>query len=152
MLWVMDSTPPLANVITLGVRDIARERDFYRRFGWPIVTDDGNFVVFELRGMVLALFPLEQLARDAHAPEASAVPGIRSSLIISVDRPDDVDKVAEQARAAGATITKEPTDAEFFEGRDCYFADPEDNYWEIAWAPGTNAVVAAARRAANLPV
>ena len=29
-------------------------------------------------------------------------------------------------------------------------ADPEDNYWEIAWAPGDNAIVAAARRAARI--
>ena len=60
-----------------------------------------------------------------------------------------VDELARRARAAGATLTKEPTDAEFFEGRDAYFADPEGNYWEIAWAPDTNPVVAAARRAAS---
>jgi predicted lactoylglutathione lyase len=48
-------------------------------------------------------------------------------------------------------VTKEPTDAEFFEGRDAYFADPEGNCWEIAWAPDTNPVVAAARRAASQP-
>jgi hypothetical protein len=47
-------------------------------------------------------------------------------------------------------VTKEPTDAEFFEGRDAYFADPEGNYWEIAWARADNPVVAAARRAAGL--
>src|SRR5262249_37078356 len=43
----------------------------------------------------------------------------------------------------------EPTNAEFFEGRDAYFADPEGNYWEIAWAPDTNPVVAAARAASQ---
>jgi hypothetical protein len=48
-------------------------------------------------------------------------------------------------------VTKEPTDAEFFQGRDAYFADPEGNYWEIAWAPDTDPVVAAARRAASQP-
>jgi len=48
-------------------------------------------------------------------------------------------------------VTKEPADAELFQGRDPYFADPEGNYWEIARAPGTNLVVAAARRAASQP-
>jgi uncharacterized protein len=48
-------------------------------------------------------------------------------------------------------VTKEPTDAELFQCRDAYFADPEGNYREIAWAPGTNLVVAAARRAASQP-
>jgi len=60
-----------------------------------------------------------------------------------MDRPGDVDELASRARAASATVTKEPTDAEFFEGRDAYFADPEGNYREIAWASGTNPVVAA---------
>ena len=55
-----------------------------------------------------------------------------------------------RAREAGGTITKEPTDAEFFEGRDAYFADPEGNFWEIAWAAPDNPVVLAARRAAGL--
>ena len=77
--------------------------------------------------------------------------GIRSAVIITVDRPGEVDELARAARAAGATVTKEPTDAEFFEGRDACFADPEGNYWEIAWTPGTNPVVAAGRRPAGQP-
>ena len=72
-------------------------------------------------------------------------------MIISVDRAADVDNLAAQARAAGATLTKGPTAAEFFEGRDAYFADPEGNYWEIAWSADSNPVVAAARRAAGQP-
>ncbi len=53
-------------------------------------------------------------------------------------------------RAAGGTLTKSPTDPEFFVGRDAYFADPEGNYWEIACAPADHPVVVAARRAAGL--
>jgi uncharacterized protein len=43
-----------------------------------------------------------------------------------------VDALVRRAREAGATVTKEPTYAEFFEGRDAYFADPAGNYWEVA--------------------
>jgi hypothetical protein len=46
-------------------------------------------------------------------------------------------------------LTKPPTDPDFFQGRDAYFADPEGNYWEIAWARDDNPVSAAARRAAG---
>lgn len=145
----MASQPPLANIITLGVHDFAQERSFYQRLDWPIVLDSDNFAVFELRGALLALFPLDQLARDANTPAASSSSGIRTSVIITVDREADVDELAAHARAAGATLTKEPTDAEFFEGRDAYFADPESNYWEIAWSPTSNPVTAAARRAAG---
>jgi uncharacterized protein len=149
--FAMASQPPLANIITLGVHDFARERAFYQQLGWPIVVDSDDFLVFELRGALLALFRLDQLARDAHTQAAPSSPGIRTSVIICVDRAAEVDELAAHARAAGAPLTKEPTDAEFFEGRDAYFADPEGNYWEIAWSADSNPVVAAARRAAGQP-
>jgi len=38
------------------------------------------------------------------------------------------------ARAAGAEVVKEAHDA-FWGGRSGYFADPEGNRWEVAWAP-----------------
>ncbi len=145
----MAPPPPLANILTLGVHDLVREREFYQQLGWPIVLDSDDFIVFELRGALLALFPLGKLARDAHTQAAPSSPGIRTSVIISVDRATDVDELAAHARAAGATLTKEPTDAEFFDGRNAYFADPEGNYWEIAWSADNNPVVAAARRAAG---
>jgi predicted lactoylglutathione lyase len=141
--------PPLANVITLGVQDLSRERQFYEDLGWPTVMNSDDFVVFELRGALLALFPLDQLGRDAHATPERGRGGIRSAVIITVDRAEDVDAITAQARAAGATVTKQPVDAEFFEGRDAYFADPEGNYWEVAWVAGRNPVVDAARRAAG---
>jgi predicted lactoylglutathione lyase len=143
------SQPPLANLITLGVHDLVAERGFYRRLGWPVVLDSEDFVVFELRGAVLALFPRAELARDAHAQPAPPSAGIACSVIITVDRPEDVDELAAHAAAAGATLTKQPTDPEFFAGRHAYFADPEGNYWEIAWARDANPVTAAARRAAG---
>ncbi|MDX6308462.1 MAG: uncharacterized protein QOI06_1508 [Nocardioidaceae bacterium] len=54
-------------------------------------------------------------------------------------------------RGAGARVTKEPVDAEFFTGRSAYLCDPENNFFEIAWADmPTNPVVIASRRAAGL--
>jgi Glyoxalase/Bleomycin resistance protein/Dioxygenase superfamily len=55
-----------------------------------------------------------------------------------LSEPEEVDELADRARRAGGTLTKEPVDAEFFVGRDAYFSDPEGNYWEIAWAPPDN--------------
>ncbi len=141
---------PLANVVTLGVQDFAAQRDFYRRLGWPLAYDSDDFVVFELRGTLLALFPVEKLAADSHARPERGRGGIRFSIIINVEKPEDVDALAARVRQAGGTLTKEPVDAEFFVGRDAYFADPEGNFWEIAYAPQDNPVVIAARRAAGL--
>jgi uncharacterized protein len=146
----MDQQLPLANIITLGVSDFAREREFYRRLGWPHAFDSGAFTVFELRGALVALFGIDQLGTDARATPERGHGGIRSSVIITVDGPEEVDALVRRAREAGATVTKEPTDAEFFEGRDAYFADPEGNYWEVAWAASDNPVTAAARRAAGI--
>jgi hypothetical protein len=145
----MSNDPPLANIVTLGVSDLDRQRDFYRRLGWPPVLDTDDFVVFEMRGALLALFGVDDLGRDAHAAPERGRGGIRSSIIITVDRAEDVDELTERARAAGAHVSKEPVAAEFFEGRDAYFADPEGNYWEVAWSAADNPVLAAARRVAG---
>jgi predicted lactoylglutathione lyase len=142
--------PPLANIVTLGVRDFGALRDFYRRLGWPQVLDSDDFAVFELRGALLALFPVDKLASDAGAEPETSGGGIRFAIIISVDSPEKVDELAGRVRQAGGTLTKEPVDAEFFTGRDAYFADPEGNYWEIAWASADNPVSVAARRAAGI--
>jgi uncharacterized protein len=144
---------PLANVITLGVHDIPRMRAFYHALGWPVVTEDGDLCAFQLRGAVLALFPAAKLAADGRAV-AEAGPaersGLRFTLGVMADRREDVDALAARAEQAGARVTKAPEDAEFFEGRSCYFADPEGNFWEVAWAPPDNPIVAAARRAARV--
>jgi predicted lactoylglutathione lyase len=146
----MSDDLPLANTITLGVQDLIRERDFYRELGWPIIFEADDFIVFELRGTLLALFPLDKLAVDSRAEPDPGRGGIRSAVIISMETADGVDQLAQRVTRAGGTLTKPPTDAEFFVGRDAYFADPEHNYWEIAYAPSDNPVAVAARRAANI--
>jgi predicted lactoylglutathione lyase len=146
----MTGDAPLANTFTLGVEDLDRERSFYRDLGWPIIVDSDDFVVFELRGALLALFPVDKLAEDSRARAEPRQGGIRSAVIIGVDQPSDVDELADRVERAGGTLTKRPTDGEFFVGRDAYFADPEHNYWEIAYASPDNPVAVAARRAAGI--
>jgi uncharacterized protein len=145
----MSTAAPFANMITLGVQDFQRERDFYQALGWPIAFDSDDFVAFELRGALLTLFPVEKLAADSRARPEVGQGGIRFSMIISVSTPEEVDQLADRVVAAGAVLTKPPVEAEFFEGRDAYFADPEGNFWEIAYAPADNPVVIASRRAAG---
>jgi uncharacterized protein len=142
--------PPLANTVMLGVRDFDAQRSFYRRLGWPQAFDSDDFALFELRGAVLALFPVDKLAADSRAQPELGGGGIRFNILISVDSPEEVDELADRARRAGGTLSKEPVDAEAFVGRNAYFSDPEGNYWEIAWAPADSPVVAASRRAAGI--
>jgi uncharacterized protein len=70
-------------------------------------------------------------------------------LRVNVDTADEVDRLTELMRNAGARVTKEPVDAEFFTGRSAYLCDPEGNYFEIVWAQSDNPVLVAARRAAG---
>jgi len=114
--------------------------------GWPVAFDSADFVAFELRGAVLALFPLDKLAADSRARPEAPQGGIRFSVIITVNAPGEVDEFVDRVRTAGGVVTKPPMTAEFFEGRDAYFSDPEGNYWEVAYAPADNPVVAASRR------
>jgi uncharacterized protein len=141
---------PLANLFTFGVLDFVGERAFYKRLGWPLVFDSDDFAVFELRGAVLALFPIMQLAEDARTHADERRDGIRFSIIINVEERHQVDELVDRFREAGANVSKPPTDAEFFEGRSAYVSDPEGNYWEIAWAAPGNSVSAVVRRAAGL--
>ena len=139
----MSTPPPLADVmITLGARDLSTLRAFYRELGLPQIIDEDDFAAFELRGVVLALFPIGQLARDGNTEHdgGSAGGGIRFTIGIMVDSAEEVDHLTEQMRNAGARVTKEPVDAEFFRGRSAYLCDPEGNYFEITWAELNNPI------------
>ncbi len=144
----MSEQPPVANMITLGAHDLPQLRDFYRSVGWPQVIDDDQFAAFHLGGVFLALFPIAELARDGNTKPEPGTGGIRFTIGIMVDAADEVDRLTDQMRQAGARVTKEPIDAEFFTGRSAYLADPEGNYFEIVWADEPdNPIVASARGA-----
>src|SRR2546421_141560 len=118
--------PPLVNVITLGAANVDKLKAFYEALGWPLISD-GDLKVFGLTGGVLALFAVERLAEDGHAEPEFGQGGIRLVVEVLVDEPHEVDQLAARVERAGGRLTKPPVDAEFFQGRSCYFADPEGN-------------------------
>ncbi len=129
--------PARASIITLGTRDFAGMRAFYG-LGWRIVAKADDFAAFGTGGAVLCLFPFESLAKDAGVAPAATLPAYRSfAIALNVERRELVDEVIGELRAAGGRITKEPEDA-FWGGRSAYFADPEDNLWEVAWIPAAS--------------
>jgi len=139
--------PARVTVLTIGARDLARLRDFYSALGWKLAIELDEFAAFETRGLVLALYRLDLLARDANLEQAapgSAIGGFNPA--VNVDRLEQVDEAIEVARAAGATIVKEPHTADWG-GRSAYFLDPEDNLWEVAWVPQDSQMAGLIRRA-----
>jgi uncharacterized protein len=143
------AVPARITVITLGAHDLPALRSFYEALGWELVIPGDEFCGFATRGAVLTLFPRAELAKDAHTTEAPPNQGIAMSIAINVDEREQVDEAIAGIRAAGGTILKEPEDA-FWGGRSGYWADPENNVWEVAWAPPDNAASQAVRAASGL--
>jgi hypothetical protein len=95
-----------------------------------------DFCMFRLEGSWLALFPREELAKDANVTDDGA--GFAGfSLAHNVASRDEVDAVFAQAVAAGARPTKPPREV-FWGGYSGYFADPDGFLWEVAHNPFTD--------------
>lgn len=58
--------------------------------------DDGEFLAFELRGIVLALFPLAKLARDGNTELEPGTGGICFTIGVQVDSAAEVDRLTGQ--------------------------------------------------------
>jgi predicted lactoylglutathione lyase len=124
-------------VATLGARDVKKLRDFYAGLGWPLLVDSDEFAAFQTQGALLAIFALQELEADARERANSPETGLRGfTLAINVESRELVDSAIAVIRAHGGRITKEPEDSPLFDGRSAYFADPEDNYWEVVYFGG----------------
>jgi len=120
-------------VITLGVTDLERARGFYEALGWRTGAAPADDVVFFQAGeMVLALWDRAKLAEDSCVQDGGGWGGV--TLAINVDSPARVDAVTEEARAAGATIGREPAET-FWGGYSSVFVDPDGHPWEVAHNP-----------------
>jgi catechol 2,3-dioxygenase-like lactoylglutathione lyase family enzyme len=137
---LMTGIPARLTVVTIGARDLPALRRFYGGLGWTeLPASDDGWTGYLLGGVLLALYPLEELAAEAGATAGTGFSGI--TLAVNVDSPAEVDTAFAEAVAAGATVIAAPVDRSWG-GRSGYVADPEGNRWEIAHAPG--AVVNAA--------
>lgn len=120
-------------MITLGVTDLGRSREFYEALGWSTGADPGDDVVFFQAGdMVLALWDRARLASDSAVENSPGWGGV--TLALNLGSPAEVDAVVEEARAAGAEIGREPGET-FWGGYSGLFIDPDGHPWEIAHNP-----------------
>jgi catechol 2,3-dioxygenase-like lactoylglutathione lyase family enzyme len=129
----MGSMKQRIGVITLGVADLANARAFYEALGWQTgAKPEDDVVFFQAGGMVLALWDRALLAEDSAVTDSGGWGGV--TLAHNVGSPEEVDAVIEQARAAGATIGREPA-ATFWGGYSGVFVDPGGHPWEVAHNP-----------------
>ncbi len=138
---------PHIDVITLAVGDLDRSLAFYRDglgldtsgvTATELVDDEtdaaGAIVMFRLRGgLVLALYPRNELAKDAGIPSGPAKTG-EFSIGHMVENKAGVDALLAQAEQAGATLVGPAHDRPWgiYSG---YFRDPDGHLWEIIWSP-----------------
>ena len=138
---------PRIDVITLAVSDLERSLAFYREglglhspgivgteFPGDETTPAGAVAMFQLQqGLILALYPRTELAKDAGIHVEPPGHGTFSIGHLVGSR-NEVDAVLAQAKAAGATLTGEPGDRPWgiYSG---YFQDPDGHLWEVVWNP-----------------
>lgn len=137
---------PRINVVTLAVRDLEASLAFYRDgLGLPgklIGTEytdsvsgaSGAVGFFELAGgLMLALYPRGDLAKDARVADSQAN-HVEFSLGYLTKSREEVDALLRHAEAAGAQITEAPRERVWgiYSG---YFMDPDGHLWEAIFNP-----------------
>jgi catechol 2,3-dioxygenase-like lactoylglutathione lyase family enzyme len=126
---------PRLNIVTLGVKDLQKSREFYQNaLGWKPTKDSDDKIVFsQLNGIVLGLYPFDKLAEDVGiSPVKSGFSGM--TLAINQDSKEAVTELYQTVITKGGKALVEPRET-FWGGYDCYFSDPDGHPWEIAWAP-----------------
>jgi uncharacterized protein len=122
------------SLITLGVSDYERAKAFYEALGWSAALDIEETAFFQANGVVLVLWGREKLAEDSGiADDGASWSGI--ALAHNVASREEVEEIVEQARANGATVTREPAET-FYGGYAGVFRDLDGHAWEIAHNPG----------------
>jgi catechol 2,3-dioxygenase-like lactoylglutathione lyase family enzyme len=131
----MTEVPARLSIVTLGARKMGVLRSFYRALGWrELPSSDDAWTGFLLGGVLLALFPLPDLAAEA-APGSPGLTGWSGvTLACTVSTREEVDAAYAAAVEAGATPVAAATDRSWG-GRSAFMADPEGNRWEITWSP-----------------
>jgi uncharacterized protein len=122
------------HLITLGVRDFEKSKKFYAEtLGWKISRPQEGIAFFQAGGVVLAIYPREELAEDAlTSPEGSGFAGF--TLAYNARSEAEVDEIISDLKSKGVKIAKEPQKV-FWGGYSSYFADPDDYLWEVAYNP-----------------
>lgn len=142
---------PKIHVITLGVDDLQRALEFYRdglgfstagiiatEFPGNETEPSGAIAMFDLEGgLILALYPRSELAKDARLP-LGHLSSTEFSIGHIVSGKEEVDQLLAAAQAAGATLTDAAHERPWgiYSG---YFKDLDGHLWEIIYNPSFSA-------------
>lgn len=129
------------SIATLGVQDLAASTAFYERLGWAkSAASTESISFFQLKGIVLGLFPLGELAKDAGVESnVNLEKGYFSGTTMAHNLASEaeVDGAMAFAVSCGARLIKKPEKV-FWGGYSGYFADLDGHLWELAYNPFAN--------------
>jgi uncharacterized glyoxalase superfamily protein PhnB len=125
--------PKAITLVTLGVADLDRARAFYAALGWEAAEMGEGVVFIQLAGQVLALFGIDDLAKDQGRQRLEPGSGALT-LARNFATEAEVDAAFELAISAGGQVLKRPEKV-FWGGYSGYFADPDGHVWELAMNP-----------------
>ena len=127
-------TPQRVTMITLGVKDLAASRAFYKALGWEESSrSQESIAFFQINGMALGLFGLDELAKDQGREGATLGFGA-TTLAQNFATEAEVDAAFAKALKCGASQLKAPEKV-FWGGYSGYYADPDGHVWELANNP-----------------
>ncbi|WP_127782309.1 VOC family protein [Rhodococcus sp. X156] len=122
------------SLISLGVTDLARARDFYAALGWT-GQEVQETVFLQAGGIGVVLWSRDKLAADCGLPDAGPGGFGGIALAHNVRSRPEVEEVLAAAAAAGARVTR-PAAETFYGGYAGVFCDPDGHAWEVAHNPG----------------
>ncbi|MEH6814718.1 MAG: VOC family protein [Motiliproteus sp.] len=125
---------PRISIITLGVKNLAESYAFYSKLGFSSSRNpEDGIIFFKTGGVCLALYPLEELAKDV-SPELGVSPSGFSGVTLAHNTRSkiEVDEILKVAESAGGKIVKPAQDA-FWGGYSGYFSDLDGHLWEVAY-------------------
>lgn len=124
---------PRINMIMVSARDIAALRAFYEDgLGWtPWMPATAGSAAYKVGTAVLIFVNADYLASESGVPATGTS---KAHMAVFVATREEVDAAFDRALKAGARVTSAVRDRDqgLYSG---YFADPEDNGWEVVWSP-----------------
>lgn len=123
---------PRISIITIAVDDLDRMAAFYEAMGLVRHRIRDGVAFFQMGGAILGLFPRTSAEEDVGVRFGTAPS--RVYLAYNTRSDAEVDDVLAEAGKAGGRVVK-PAGRAFWGGWYGYFADPEDNIWEVAHNP-----------------
>ena len=124
-------------MVTLGVSNMRASIAFYEALGFArkFRATGETVAFFDTGGIVLGLFPWDQLAQDATLPDHQRPKTFRgTTLAWNCRSVEEVETVLDFAISKGASMLK-PAHTTDYGGYSGYFADPDGHPWEVVVAP-----------------